>query len=676
MWILTGALSLTIVVMTSSPARAAEPQVIPNDQVVVVPAAPSGSTVPVNGELGGPDSQADVTAVAWPDEADGYVANTGDRLVAFTVEVTEPTSDGGLLGSGGPALILTVDGSPVNLDTSTISTDVAESRGSTGTGTESYVAAVPSNTHDVDVSMDDQGYTQALSLWTLQRATPAPNILYEGPSGSGLNDQLGISKQLTLELPGVGSFPAIVLITSASLSAFNGGGAVAPRGKAYLTVGMVADNSDAEMNGLYYPTNLTPLPGSAIVFTARNGRRYSAERSGVSEAESYASVNDDGLLDATYAFLVPSTTTGGVVSIGPGATTGYTDYAYLNSQSPQAVAVTAPVRFSVGFPAPTVPARQPTPPWVDEPVPDGGLPNKSGPGSGGLPIGVSVVLLLAVVAGVLLVRHRLRSKAEPPAEPESAPVPTTIDPERVDAPGAIAHQDSATLRIDFMGPVRIEPLANEPSEFARAFLCYVAAHDERPRSVDDAQTALWPLDATETDVTRKTFLNYVSDVRRLVSTAHLPGNPKRSGYRLRNVATDWHEFGALAAEANRAEASVTFLIRRRALQLVRGVPFESELSRWFQWTDGEGLRTEITKAVVKMAVDAHTERVHAGDLEGAEWSLRQGLRCNPGEMTLWACLADVIQARGDRSDADRFWRDAAAVLDTGSVGVLRERVQG
>ena len=66
---------------------------------------PSTSTVPVDGALRGPDSQAEVTAVAWPYEADGYVANTGDRLVAFTVQLTEPTSDATGFTSTGPTLV-------------------------------------------------------------------------------------------------------------------------------------------------------------------------------------------------------------------------------------------------------------------------------------------------------------------------------------------------------------------------------------------------------------------------------------------------------------------------------------------------------------------------------------------------------------------------------------------
>ena len=77
-----------------------------------------------------------------------------------------------------------------------------------------------------------------------------------------------------------------------------------------------------------------------------------------------------------------------------------------------------------------------------------------------------------------------------------------------------------------------------------------------------------------------------------------------------------------------------------------------------------------------VAVDAHAESVQGGDLDGAEWALRQGLLANPFELTLWACLVDVVQARDDLGDLERFWRDASAALDRGAIEMLRDRVHG
>src|ERR1019366_1202983 len=284
-----------------------------------------------------------------------------------------------------------------------------------------------------------------------------------------------------------------------------------------------------------------------------------------------------------------------------------TYHSYVNSGAPETLGVSGPVRFSVGFPKPPAVQPQPTPPWFNEPLPPTGLPSESSASSGGLPVGVAVLLLLLLVGVIVIVRRRLgtgmaeRAPASPLAPEHSPPVPAR-------AP-ASASSTETTLRIDFMGPVRITPVAKSLSEFGRAFLAYLAVHDDRPRTVDDAQTTLWPTVGTEADITRKTFTNHVTAVRRAVGTRHLPDDVQRNGYRLEGATTDWHRFRALAAQAEHSTGMQRHQLRVAALQLVRGVPFESELSRWFQWTDSEGLRTGITKAVVTVAVDAHAERV-------------------------------------------------------------------
>ena len=200
--------------------------------------SPAESTTPVNGELRGPDSQAVVTQVAWPSEADGYVANTGDRLVALTVQLTEPTSDVTAFTSTGPTRSLVVDGSPQTLDTRTISNGVgsASPNAATGTGTESYVASVSNATHDVELSMTDAGYAQSFSLWSLTRDPGAPSVLYDDPTGSNVTEQLGITKPVTLREPSGITHPVNYFVTSALLSAFRPGSTdvTAPKGYAYL----------------------------------------------------------------------------------------------------------------------------------------------------------------------------------------------------------------------------------------------------------------------------------------------------------------------------------------------------------------------------------------------------------------------------------------------------------
>jgi hypothetical protein len=664
---------MAVIVLSAHPAGATKLQVLPDGQVVVAQISPSESTAPVNGEIRGPDSQALVTAVAWPYEADGYVASTGYRLVAFTVELTEPTSDVTGFTATGTTLSLVVEGSPETLDETDISNSVAASNGSTGSGTVSYVASVPNTTKSVDLSMTDAGYTQAVSLWTLERTTPAPAVLYDDPTSSNVTEQLGIGKSISIEDPSLGSQPAHVFITSAMLSAFNPAStdSGALTGHAYLVLSMNATNTQGELGANNYVLDITPLPARAVTFTNSKHHRYVAERSDVTSGN--VTPSNDGLLGATYDFLVPSDTTGGTVSIGPASTSGQTYLNYLNSGPFDSLQV-GPVRFSVGFPSPPRVLAQPKPPWYGEPIPPTGLPGSGTGASSGLPVGGAVIVLALVVGVVLALGRRFgtsRDAETDDAEDVPAPQPVEVVPASSAAPSS-----GGAMRVGFMGSLIVTPVSEPLSEFGRSLVCFLAVHDDRPRSVDDAQTALWPTVGTESDISRKTFLNYVSEVRRIVGTAHFPENSRRAGYRLVNATTDWHDFRRQETEVARSSGIARTHARVAALSLVRGVPFESELSRWFQWADSEGLRTEITMAVVRMAVDAHAECVQAGDLPGAEWALRQGLKCNPGEFTLWACLADVVQARGDPNAIERYWRDATASLDPGSVAMLRDRVRG
>lgn len=670
MWLLIACLSIGVVVLSGDPAWAAKLRVLANGQVLGPVVGEVDATVPVNGELRGPDADATVTAVAWPYEADDYVADTGDRLVAFTVEMTEWASP------HSPTLDLLVDGSPESLDMSSFTSGDNLNAGTSASGTESYVASVPNATHQIDLVLTDGTLTQSFSLWSLTRAPGAPAILYEEPTGSSVTEQLGVVRNVSIHDGSGLTYTEQVQATSAALMAFDpdGTGTVAPSNYVYLKLGMSGDVDSAQHDttGNYF-ASITPIPGSDVIFTSSSGRRYKAQRSGVNGylgdgATSY----DDGMLDATYAFLVPADARRGIVTIEPSTTTG-SAYLGYNGDSDEPIYISGPVRFSIGFPRAPVVARQPTPPWYGEPNPPTGLPSESRGASSGLPVGGAVAMLVLVIGVILVLRRRLAAKQEDETGDESVPASQPVE---VAPLSEVARSDVGTMRVGFMGSVRVTPV-NEPlSEFGRSLVCFLAVHDDRPRSVDDAQTALWPTVGTESDISRKTFLNYVSEVRRVVGTTHFPENSRRAGYRLVQVSTDWHEFRRLEAVVARSSG----LARREAwvaaLTLVRGVPFESELSRWFQWTDSEGLRTAITTAVVRMAVDAHAECVQTDDLAGAEWALRQGLRCNPGEFTVWACLADVVQARGDQNALERYWRDATASLDPGSVATLRDRVRG
>jgi DNA-binding SARP family transcriptional activator len=228
------------------------------------------------------------------------------------------------------------------------------------------------------------------------------------------------------------------------------------------------------------------------------------------------------------------------------------------------------------------------------------------------------------------------------------------------------------LRVEVVGPVRIAPVDEDPREFGRSLVCYLALHADRSRSVDDVQTALWPVVGPKGDVTRKTFLNQVSVVRRSIG-GHLPSSKGVARYALVDFTVDWEDIHRLVEETTE---DLELRIERltRALELVRGVPFESEVGAVFQWTDTEGIRTLITRTVVAAAIELHDLHMHESNLAGAEWALRQGLRCSPFEPSLWELLATVMHARGDPGEELRFWRDAMACLDEVALRRLHDRM--
>lgn len=457
------------------------------------------------------------------------------------------------------------------------------------------------------------------------------------------------------------------------LSAFNPDdtNAPAPARHAYLVLAMTSNTTQAELNSNSYLLNISPIPGSAVTFTSSTGRRYAATRSSVTASD--PSTSDNGMLDATYAFLVPSDTIHGVVSIGPATTSGYTYTALVNSEAPESLAVGGPVRFSVGLPTPRAIEPQSDPPWFSEPVPPSGPPSSRSSGSI-LSVPVAIAVLMLALGAALLVRRRRSERGK--EEVLDAPVFTAAEPaspttERPSEPAPL----EGVLRVSVMGPIVVEPTEEPLTEFGRSLVCYLAVHADRPRTVDDVQTALWPVVGPHGDVTRKTFLNQVSSVRRAIGGGHLPGSRGAARYALVDASLDWEEFQDLVREAERFPESRSELLAR-AMGLVCGVPFESEVGTSFQWADTQSVRTAITRAVTRAAVDLHGLCVQDSNLAGAEWALRQGLRCSPFEPTLWGYLADVVQALGDPGEDARFWRDATSVLDELLVSQLRSRIRG
>jgi hypothetical protein len=177
-------------------------------------------------------------------------------------------------------------------------------------------------------------------------------------------------------------------------------------------------------------------------------------------------------------------------------------------------------------------------------------------------------------------------------------------------------------------------------------------------------------------VTQKTFLNYVSRARQFIGVVHLPEAQNGSGYVLANAICDWREFRTLAMTAERSPLSESIILRRKALEIIRGVPFDGDTTPYFDWSITQKYVTSMIEGVTKVADTLQRDLVVAGDLDGAEWAIRQAMKLAPTELPLWRALVDICDARNDDNVMSRFWVEAEHDLWPKAVEELRIRLVG
>jgi hypothetical protein len=352
--------------------------------------------------------------VAWPQSApstsgSAYVAGSGHRLVAFTVSVTQPTDDSGLLNSPtGVSAALKVATASAAVSMTKINQQIAggTSGSSDTTGTDSFVASVPAATHDVALALSQAGFTQSLDLWTLRRVPPSPTVLYRAPTSSTVTGTVSGPFHLSLTNPADGfSSTDNAQVSSATLSYFAPGQSPQTpksRDQAYLILGLQSSYPDipyGQPNSGHFFSSFNPMAGTELTFTPSGGSPVD----GLSNSSVFSSTNaasdDDGLFDAVYFFTVPATTTGGTLTVNTGQQVGSEYTGFTGTGNSTIVNLTASATATLSFPAvPSLLAAQKKPPWVGAPLPTTGLAaapsagSNSGGGSspgGGFPIWVA-----------------------------------------------------------------------------------------------------------------------------------------------------------------------------------------------------------------------------------------------------------------------------------------------
>src|SRR5665213_87930 len=479
------------------------------------------------------------------------------------------------------------------------------------------------------------------------------------------------------------TLPSLLNVESATLdtiSPFNQN-MHAAKGQIYLLLQMKSgpiQRNYGDPNWGDFFSGLTPIPASALRYVAASGRSYVATRSNpINQTNNPNASSDDGMIDATYSFTVPITNRHGTLIISPSRTAGV-EYEGFTGIANVQLNVGGPTKIPLTFPKKlTVTA---TTPIKTSPVPGETFGNE---------LNLFATMLAGLLAGFVLLKRRRAKRSHRPMPvfvvgntsipnspahgPEQAP---TTGPQPVMPEVAKGVETEETLRVDVLGPLTISPVNFPASDPVRAIVAYLAINAERPFTLDEIQTAVWPLTDTGTDIKKPAMRNYMVDVRKVVGARHLPSASGRAGYQLKNFTTYWSEFHALQSEAANSTPHEANVLRHRAVNLTRGPPFEADTRRYFTWTFTLSVVYKMIKEVTTLAHELARDLVLTGDLVGSEAVLRQGLLVDPVSLTLWEDLTDVLLESTDQSLMDLHWKAASHVLRSEDVGLLRNRVNG
>ena len=546
------------------------------------------------------------------------------------------------------------------------------------------------------------GSSLLISITAWPALVSASNVKYSAIDQIAASFEIPVTSSLARV-----TWPSIMLVASATLTTSNpdGSSVQAPPGEIYLSVQWSSapiNRPITDPNWGNYFSNITPIPASAVSYLAASGRRYGSVRTDVVD-QTYSMGPQDGLVDATYYFIVPKSNRRGSIVISPCHSIG-TEYEHASGMNTGVVDIGGPTRIPVSFPA--------------QLTKFGGTNARSTVGSGSVDkFGSSFYVVLTLLLGGVIVfasakaRKRpipVASSSQPSRSPSNAP-PRPNRPRASDcasgvtaprarpntatltAPAFVAQREHAAepptaridepnttqLAVDVLGPLTIVPTFTSPSDPVRAVVAYLALHDQRPITLDEIQTALWPIsNDSAVDIKRSSMGNYMTDARKYIGAAHLPSAAGQPGYRLVDVDCDWRRFQELVTQSLSKSADESRDLRRQALGLVRGQPLAGDTSRYFTWAFSMTVVYQMVSHVVDTAHELSRDYVLAGDLSGAEATLRQGLLIDPASTTLWEDLTDVVLESADPSLLSMHWRAAEAVLGKPAVVALQSRANG
>ncbi len=240
-----------------------------------------------------------------------------------------------------------------------------------------------------------------------------------------------------------------------------------------------------------------------------------------------------------------------------------------------------------------------------------------------------------------------------------------IEPIVVEATVEPEPDVSWTFMACVLGPPRVVDSTFEPVRFERGkaeeLVIWLAFHPEqRRRSL--ARSALWL-----SPVQDATFSNITAAARRSLNAVRTP--PEGQAWvgitmsdelpLAEGLVTDVDILRAAVSDARLRPEESGLQHLRRALELVRGVPFAGST---YTWSDGIGVCGEAATLVVRASLMMAEMCQENGDIAGVYWATAKGLLALPGHEELVAIRLRAQAVQGDRIAMKAEWESFRRAL--------------